>query len=99
MDILENNFKDIIVGTELFRSLGVNDYELKDSVSSQKLMEIASFLNEHPDPLFVISKVRNNKNRNMSNLDFLSGYVGLQRRKSDALKKVESINKDLSYYE
>lgn len=95
---IENGFKDVLVGSELFRALNVGQGELKSPVQTQKIQEIAEYLNSHPDPMFVIGRVKNNKGT-MSNLDFLTSYVKLSKEKTMAQEKMVQLDKDLKFYE
>ena len=94
-----NNFNDITVGTELFKSLDITQSELISPIQTAKIRDIAGFLNEHPDPLFIVgSIIRSNKNPNINNLDHLWSYVKLNNNKAELTVKLEKINKELQYY-
>lgn len=97
-EITQNGFNDVLVGGEFFHALDVTDADLVSPVNQKKVNEIAQFLNEHPDPLFVISMVRNNRSPHMSNLDFLAGYVQLEKRRGDLQNQLDYVKNEISYY-
>jgi len=98
-EIEEAGFKDIFVGTELFKALGVPSYEFTaDPIKMQKLKTLAGFLNEHPDPSFVISRIRNNRT-NMSSLDYLTSYAMLGKERAVTASKLSDLEKEMKKYE
>lgn len=99
MEIAPLGFSDVMVGAELYRTLNVGAGELMSPVQTEKLKEIAEYLNGHPDPLFEIGHLsRANKNPQMSNLDFFTSYVKLSKEKSQIENKLKELNKELSHY-
>jgi len=92
-------FNDLFVGTQLFRALGVPSYEFTaDPIKFSKLQTLAKFLNKHPDPNWVIERIKNNKT-NMSNLDFLTSYALLASKKSEMAEQLKGVEKDMTPYE
>ena len=63
--MIENlGFNDFTVGTQLFKTLGLGEIEIKDLATVMKVKELAKFLNKYPDPFLVIEKTRKNINPN-----------------------------------
>lgn len=96
--VVDNGFKDVLVGTELFRALDITSKELSSTIQVGKIKEIASFLNDHQDPMFVIGRIRHNKGT-MPNLDYLASYVKLHKTKTELQGQLEKIDKDLKFYD
>lgn len=90
---------DILVGTELFRTLKMTSGDMTDPQKFHKMREITKFLNEHPDPLFIIGSVtRSNNNPNRENLDHLFDFVQLTKEKGALSDKLDNINNELKLY-
>jgi len=99
MDIIESGFNDVFTGDELFRALDINEGDMKSPIIQNKIVDIAKFLNESPDPMFVITRIRNNKSSTMNNLDYLHSYVQLNRQKTQIEEQLSKVTKDLKMYE
>lgn len=97
-DIESAGFKDLFVGTALWKALGVPSYEFTDPVKFQKLQTLAKFLNNHPDPQWVIDNIRHNKT-NMSNLDFLTSYAMLSQKKMQQAEDMKKTEDEIKPYE
>lgn len=92
-------FKDLFVGTSLWKALGVPSYEFSaDPVKFQKLQTLAKFLNNHPDPNWVIGNLRHNKT-NMSGLDFLTSYAMLSQKKMQQAEEMKKTEDEIKPYE
>lgn len=98
ISVVDNGFKDVLVGTELFRALDITGRELSSPIQVEKIKEIAGYLNEHQDPMFVIGRIRNNKGT-MPNLDYLASYVKLNKTRSELQGQLERVDKDLKFYD
>lgn len=98
ISVIDNGFKDVLVGTELFRALDITQKELMSPIQMDKIKEIAGYLNEHQDPMFVIGRIRNNKGT-MPNLDYLTSYVKLNKQKGELSRQLEQVEKDIKFYE
>ena len=98
-EITDIGVRDIFIGTQLFKTLGLSLTDIQAHPEKmQKMQQIASYLNNHPDPLWVIDRVRNNRT-SMSPLDFLATYAQLgeqHQRQAAALKDTE---KEMKMYE
>ena len=100
---MEHSFTDVgisslEVGTELFKTLDITPYDLQSPTTLQKIREVASFLNEHEDPLFFIGSIRHNRNANMSNLDYLLSHAKLAKDRMLTQKKLAQLENELKYY-
>jgi len=95
----ENGIGDALVGAELFRALEISASDLASPQVQGRVREIAEFLGNQQDPLFTIGRVKNNKSPHMSNLEYLHGYVQLQKSRERVSKELEKLNKDISFYE
>lgn len=94
----QSGFKDVLVGAELFRHLNIGTAEFNNPSKMGQIKEIAEFLNDHPDPYFIIGMTRNNKSPNMDNLEFLAGMVRLEKNRTTILKQLEETDKQLKHY-
>ena len=91
---------DMEVGVELYKALNLSRAEFADGTQTAKLKDIAEFLNNHPDPVFIIrSVIRSNKNPNIKNIDHLWTYVQLNNKKRDLENRINKLNNELKYYE
>lgn len=98
-NVSDAGFNDILVGTELYRNLQLSPADLDDNITFSKIRDIAEFLNNHPDPIFVVNSVlRSNKNPQIKQLDHLWGYVELNNQKSVFEGKIKQLEKELEYY-
>ena len=96
--ITDTGFDDVLVGAELFTKLKISSIELNDPQQFAMLRDVSEFLNGHPDPSFVISRVSKNTNPNISNLEFLAGYVGIEKRRQGLMEEVKKLDDELKYY-
>lgn len=95
----ESGFDDVLVGTELFRVLKVGPNEFKNPQKMQQIEAIASYLNEHPDPMFELNRVvSSNKNPNFSSLEHLFSFVTLKKEEASLKGKMEQLKKQLEHY-
>lgn len=97
MDTLQP-FNNIFIGTELQKAINMYPSEASMPENLAKIKDIAEFLNAHQDPMLVIDKVKNNKT-SMKNIDFLFGYVHLNKQKQEMSKKMEELDKQIKSYE
>ena len=97
-NILER-FQELDVGTKLIRVLDVTEGDLRSPMNESKLIELAEFLNEHPDPHFILEMTKYNKSPHMNNLDFLVGYTQLNKKKVQLSKELDKVDKDIKFYE
>lgn len=94
----DTGVNDIGVGVALYQAIGVKPYDNKDPNFLEKMRYITDYLNQHPDPHYIIGKIRNNKSPNMSNIDFIHSYVMLVRKKDDMENELKKISKEIEYY-
>lgn len=98
-DIADAGFKDLFVGTELFRALNVPSYEFSaDPIKFSKLRNIAQFLNNHPDPNWVIGRIKNNKT-SLGPLDYLNNYATLGLKRSHLSRDLKETDEEMRQYE
>lgn len=86
----ELGFKDVFIGSELYKYLGVTEGDMKHPHTAAKLTAIAKYINGHTDPLWVIKRVTRNKS-SMSNLDYLASYVELKNHIGELDTKLNDI--------
>lgn len=90
---------DIDAGVELFNSLGLTPFDLSNGPRLNQLREIVEFLNDHPDPAWVVRSVsRSNRNPDRSNLEHLLVFVRLQRERIDLQQQIDRVDKELQHY-
>lgn len=98
-DLESAGFKDIFVGASLWKALGVPSYEFSSNPDKfQKLQTIAKFLNTHPDPIWVIDRLKYNKT-NMSGLDFLTSYAQIATKKAEMINQLQEVDAEMKQYE
>lgn len=96
----DTGFNDIMVGAELFNKLNLSQSAMMDPNNFTKVREIASFLNEHPDPHFVIQSVTNsNKNPAVKQIDHMLSYIRLYKERLAAKTKIEELDNQLKHYQ
>ncbi len=97
----EMNIHDIAVGTALWSRLRMYDFEFTRNPSNMsKLQELSSYLNKHPNPMYVIDVIgSHNTSPNMNNLDYLLSYAKLDMQRSELKQKLESTESELKRYE
>ncbi|MCK9370787.1 hypothetical protein M0R04_12830 [Candidatus Dojkabacteria bacterium] len=96
----ENGFKDIDLGVTFFRAMQLGTIDLKDPVTVSKVQEIADFLEDQEDPGFVLqSLMASNKSHELRNIDHIYTFVLLNKEKNALMNKLDSLNKQLKYYE
>ena len=93
----ETGFNDVTVGAELFNQLQIGYIELADPRKVSMLQEISGFLNEHPDPLFLIGSISRSRGT-QEPLEHFASYVQLSKQKQQAQEQVDKLNKELEYY-
>lgn len=94
-----DKFNDISVGTDFFQKLDITQGDLMSPVNERKIQEIAEFLNDHPDPHFIVDMIRHNRSPHMSNLDFLTGFVQLNKKRAKLEGELSKVVKDIKFYE
>jgi hypothetical protein len=99
LDEALNNFNELDVGVNLIKTLDITEGDMLSPVIQAKVSDIAEYLNEHPDPNFVVGLVKHNKSQEMSNLDYLAGYVKLNFLKDKLMKQIAQTEKDIKFYE
>lgn len=94
-----DNSNDVIIGTTLFKALGMNPHLAQDPVISAKMREISTYFENHPDPIFAIKSIeRSRKTTTQSALDHFSSYVGLQNERAQLKDKIKEVDKQLDFY-
>lgn len=64
-----------------------------------QIQELAEFFNEHPDAVEVLGRItRSNQNPNIKQLDHLTSYMLLSKKKLGILDSLDNINNELKYY-
>lgn len=92
-------FNDLDVGVDFIKTLNLTEGDLMSPITENKVVEIIDFLNNHPDPKFVTGLTKYNRSQEMSNLDYLVGYVKLNTLRNGLLKQVSQVEKDIKFYE
>ena len=98
MDELEQiGANSLELGTALHSAVGgISD---KDPIKISQIQEIAEFFNNHPDAVETMGRVsRSNSNPNLSNLEHLTTYVLLSKKRMGIMDSLENINNELKYY-
>lgn len=91
--------KNAELGLRLVDTIKMPAHELFLPINVAKVQAISQFLNNHPDPDFVLSRVKNNKSPNMSNIDFLYGYAKLGTQYNELSNALQKIKSEMSFYE
>ena len=97
-EFTDNGFNDVMVGAELFRNLQIGQAELLDPQKVSLLKEVSGFLNEHPDPMFLIGSLSRSRG-SLEPLEHFASFVHLSRQKEQAQEQVDKLNKELKFYD
>lgn len=96
-DELQSDNLDL--ATEMHRQMGLAFMDLSNPTVSSQLAEITQFLENEPDPNFVLRSVLNSKKSNeITSLDHMLSFVRLSKEKNNINEKLSNINKELEYY-
>ena len=74
---------------------------LQDKTPSDGIMiqEISEFFNDFPDSIETINRVvRSNRNPNIKNLEHLTAFMLLNKKKLSIMDNLDDINNELKYY-
>lgn len=85
------------LGVALFDAIGgISD---KDPVAVSQIQEVADFFDGMPDAVETLRRVaQSNKNPNIKNLEHLTAFVLLSKKKLGILDSLDDINNELKYY-
>lgn len=96
------NFQDLqvdpIKGTEVLNLIGIHPATVHDPAKEHRLREVVSFFQDAPDKGFLIPKLLKGK-PGIDPIDHLWGYVNLRTSYAGKLEEVESLKKQISFYE
>ena len=92
-------FRDILIGSELFRALKISEGDMLSPITVSQIQEIANFLNDDIDPMFTIDRLsRSNKNPSRSNIEHFSSFIKLSNNKQELKKTLEEVDRQLEFY-
>jgi len=96
-ELQEVGANSLELGVALHKAVGgLSD---KDPVTINQIQDVAEFFNNHPDAVDTMGRVtRSNKNPNISNLDHLTTYMLLSKKKMSIMDSLDNINNELKYY-
>jgi hypothetical protein len=94
-EAIQNNME---LGVEVMEALNLSESERYTPETDNKITEITDFLGNHPDPLFILEMTKHNKGQ-MSNLEFLLGYINLNKQKIQKQKELDDIVAKMKFYE
>ena len=97
MEFGEMGADNLDLGVALYDAIGgISD---KDPIKASQIQEVSDFFNGHPDAIDTVNRViRSNKNPNINNLDHLTAFVLLNKKKLEILDGLDNINNELKYY-
>lgn len=95
-----------------FEEMGTNNLELgvalhnaiggmadKDPIAVTQIQDVADFFSKIPDAVDTLRRVAaSNKNPNVKNLEHLTAFVLLSKKKLGILDSLDEINNELKYY-
>lgn len=99
LDKALEHFNDIEVGVNFIKTLNIAEEDMAFPTNEMKVREVAEYLNEHPEPDFIIGLTKNNRSPNMNNLDFLTGYVKLNKKRDELERALARVVRDIKFYE
>lgn len=93
-DIQTNNME---LGVALHDSIGgLTD---KSPTDLMQIQEVVEFFNDFPDATETLKRVaQSNRNPNIKNLDHLTAFVLLNKKKLEAMDRLDTLNNELKYY-
>lgn len=91
-------FNDVTIGAELFYQLQVGQADLLDPKKISMLQEISGFLNEHPDPMFIIGSIARSRGT-QEPLEHFASFVQLNKQRTQAQEQVDKLDKELKFYD
>lgn len=99
----ESIFQDLNVdpirGTELLETIGTHPSDFRhDHAKFQKVLEVVEYFAPYYDSKSIINRVLRGT-PSQDRVNKLYEYVTLRKEKTEALKRLEQVEKDLSYYE
>lgn len=87
------------VGASVYKLLRVSPSDLAFSKQTDKLAEIIDFASGFEDAIYLMKMAMSKKPSDVSPIDFIHGYVSLQRDRVNYTKKMSQIKKELAMYE
>lgn len=97
--ISDSGFNDVLTGAELFDLLSVSPFELGVPKSQESLSYIADFVNKYSDAIPRIRQALMRKPSDISALDYISRFVGLQNQRMELKTKLASLEQEITLYE
>jgi len=91
--------QDVVASTEIAQAMGLHPWEItSDPEKTSKFNEIAEFMGGFEDKAFIIQKLTRGVTKDDA-VNRVWKYVNLRKDHGSAKEKLESLTKELSYYD
>jgi len=96
-DLQQIGANNLELGVALHQAIGgLHD---KGEIEISQIQDVAEFFNDYPNAVETLNRVaQSNKNPNIKNLDHLTAFVLLSKKKLSILDSLDKINNELKYY-
>lgn len=99
---MSNVFNDLhvdpIEGSIIMNKLGISPYDLSDSNTFSRVMDIMGYFQGKEDKEFILDKILVGKNVT-NKVDHVWGYTSLRRQYDEYQKQADRLKEQLFYYE
>jgi len=97
MEFEELGTRNLDLGVALHDAIG----GLADKTPNDimQIQEVADFFNDFPDAIDTLKRVaRSNNNPNIKNLEHITAFMLLNKKKLEVMDSLDNINNELKYY-
>lgn len=98
-NLIDLGFHDVLEGTELFTTLGIDPLELVSPLQLTQIREIADFVNEFPEAMGLIRGAMFKKPHDVEATTHISRFANLHKNRFKVQQQLRSIEEELSLYE